>query len=111
MIVGFDLDGIIAKDNGGWTSDYYSTCIPDIDAVNLMKKLNSEGHKIIIYTSRLSNEVKAVTIDWLHKHGVPYDAIHFDKPLYDYMIDDRGITIDQLKKLVSTSITSQERLL
>ena len=39
MIVGFDLDGIIAKDNGGWTSDYYSNCMPDIDAVNLMKKL------------------------------------------------------------------------
>jgi len=41
MIVGMDLDGVIAKDNGGWTSDYYTTCKPNIDAINLMKKLMS----------------------------------------------------------------------
>jgi phosphoglycolate phosphatase-like HAD superfamily hydrolase len=104
MIVGFDLDGVIAKDNGGWTSDYYSSCKPNLDAVALMKKLNRQGHKIIIYTSRLSYEVKAVTVEWLHRYDVPYDAIHFDKPLYDYMIDDRGITVDQLKSIVSGGV-------
>ena len=99
MIVGFDLDGVIAKNNGGWTSDYYSTCKPNCDAVALMKKLSGQGHKIIIYTARLSNEVKSVTVEWLHRYGVPYDAIHFDKPLYDYMIDDRGVTIEQLERI------------
>ena len=111
MIIGFDLDGVIAKNNGGWTSDYYSSCKPNNDTVTLMKKLNRQGHKIIIYTSRLSNEIKKVTVEWLQQHDIPYDAIHFDKPLYDYMIDDRSITIDQLKNLVSGNITSQERLL
>jgi len=99
MIVGFDLDGVIAKGDGGWTDDYYSSCKPNNDTVALMKKLNRQGHKIIIYTSRLSHEVKSVTVDWLQRHNVPYDAIHFDKPLYDYMIDDRGITIEQLQRL------------
>jgi len=99
MIVGFDLDGVIAKDNGGWTSDYYSSCRPNNDAVTLMKKLNRQGHKIIIYTSRLSNEVKKITVEWLQRYDIPYDAIHFDKPLYDYMIDDRGITIEQLERI------------
>ena len=100
MIIGIDLDGVIAKDNGGWTSDYYSSCKPDTDVINLMKKLSNNGHKIIIYTSRLSNEVKKVTVEWLQKYDVPYDAIHFDKPLYDYMVDDRSITIDELKNMV-----------
>ena len=100
MIVGFDLDGVITKDNGGWTTDYYYSCKPNIDAVDLMKKLNSQGHKIIIYTSRLSNEVKKVTVEWLQKYDVPYDAIHFDKPLYDFMVDDKNVTIEQLRDLL-----------
>jgi len=102
MIIGIDLDGIITKDNdGGWTSDYYSSCEPNSKTIDLMKKLNRNGHKIIIYTSRLSNEVKAVTVEWLHRHDVPYDAIHFDKPLYDYMVDDRSITLENLGRMVS----------
>jgi len=101
MIIGIDIDGIITKDNdGGWTSDYYSSCEPNLKTIDLMKKLSRNGHKIIIYTSRLSNEVKKVTVEWLQKYDVPYDAIHFDKPLYDYMVDDRALTINQLKKLV-----------
>jgi phosphoglycolate phosphatase-like HAD superfamily hydrolase len=104
MIVGFDLDGVIAKDNGGWTSDYYSSCKPDDEIVCLMKVISKQGHKIIIYTARLSNEVKAVTVDWLNRYGVPYDAIHFDKPLYDFMLDDRGITVDQLKSIASQGV-------
>lgn len=100
MIVGFDMDGIITSDNGGWTADYYSTCKPNYEVISLMKKISDKGHKIIIYTSRLSNEVKTVTVEWLHRHDVPYDAIHFDKPLYDFMLDDKNVTADQLNSLI-----------
>ena len=100
MIVGFDMDGIITSDNGGWTADYYSTCKPNYEVISLMKKISDKGHKIIIYTSRLSNEVKTVTVEWLHRHNVPYDAIHFDKPLYDFMLDDKNVTADQLNSLI-----------
>ena len=98
MIVGIDLDGVISKNNGGWTADYYSTCKPNDDVISLMKKISENGHKIIIYTSRLSNEVKSVTVEWLQRYDVPYDAIHFDKPLYDFMVDDKGVTVEQLEK-------------
>ena len=101
MIVGFDLDGVITKENGGWTGDYYSTCKPNFETIDLMKKISKRGHKIIIYTSRLSNEVKAVTVDWLHRNNIPYDAIHFDKPLYDFMLDDKNISVDELKDLIN----------
>ena len=104
MIIGFDMDGIITKENGGWTQDYYSSCNPNFDTIKLMRKLSKKGYKIIIYTSRLSNEVKAVTIQWLNKYNVPFDAIHFDKPLYDYFIDDRSTTIDGLKGLLNEPI-------
>jgi hypothetical protein len=100
VIIGFDMDGIITSDNGGWTEDYYHSCKPNFDVISFMKKLSQSGHKIIIYTSRLSNRVKAVTVEWLNRYDVPYDAIHFDKPLYDFMIDDRNISVDDLKQLI-----------
>ena len=65
-----------------------------------MRKISESGHKIIIYTSRLSNEVKGVTVEWLNRYNVPYDAIHFDKPLYDFMLDDRSVSVDDLKGLI-----------
>lgn len=100
MIIGMDMDGVITKETGGWTLDYYSSCNPNYDTINLMKSLKKEGHKIIVYTSRLSNEVKVVTIQWLHKHNVPFDAIHFDKPLYDFFIDDRSISKEKLRQML-----------
>jgi len=98
MIIGFDMDGVITKENGGWTQDYYASCRPNLDTITLMRKLSRKGYKIIIYTSRLSNEVKVVTIQWLQKHGVPFDAIHFDKPLYDFFVDDRSISVERLER-------------
>lgn len=100
MIIGMDLDGVITKETVGWAPEYYSSCHPNYDTINVMKEFNKKGYKIIIYTSRLSNEVKAETIQWLNKYDVPYDAIHFDKPLYDFYIDDRGISIGKLKQLL-----------
>jgi len=63
-----------------------------------MKKLENDGNKIIIYTSRLEYEAKVETLRWLRKYDVPFDAIHFDKPLYDFMVDDKGLTVEQLEK-------------
>ena len=100
MIIGFDIDGVIAESNGGWTSDYYSSCKPNYEVISLMRKISESGHKIIIYTSRLSNEVKGVTVEWLNRYNVPYDAIHFDKPLYDFMLDDKSVNVDDLKGLI-----------
>ena len=51
MIIGFDMDGIITKENGGWTKDYYSSCHPNFDTIKLMRKLSKKGYKIIIYTT------------------------------------------------------------
>jgi len=100
MIIGIDIDGVITKDTGGWTRDFYSSCIPNYDTIDLMKKLKKNGYKIILYTSRMENQVKMETINWLNKFRVPFDAIHFDKPLYDYMVDDKNITIEQLKNIL-----------
>ena len=94
------MDGIITSDKEGWTEDYYKYCKPNFEVISLMRDISKKGHKIIIYTSRLSNEVKALTTYWLEKHNVPYDAIHFDKPLYDFMLDDKTTSLDELKKIV-----------
>ena len=99
MIIGFDLDGVIAKQTGGWTPQYYQTCTPDRQVVKLMRFLHNRGDKIIIYTARLENTAKVDTLRWLEKHEVVFDAIHFDKPLYDVMIDDKSLTIEQVQQL------------
>ena len=111
MIIGIDIDGVITKESGGWTPDYYSSCRPNYDTIKLMKALHEKGYKIVIYTSRLSNEVKVVTVEWLKKYDVPYDAIHFDKPLYDFMLDDKNVTTGELKKLLAKDFKSQKRLM
>jgi hypothetical protein len=30
------------------------------------------------------------TLDWLDRHGIPYDEIHFGKPWADIYIDDNA---------------------
>lgn len=99
MIIGIDLDGVIAEQSGGWTPEYYQKCTPDLNAIRIIKMLHERGDKIIIYTSRLATEAKVDTIKWLHRHQVVFDAIHFDKPLYDVMIDDKSISLEELQQL------------
>jgi uncharacterized HAD superfamily protein len=89
VIICTDLDATITKDDSGFTPQYWNHREPDKDYIEILRRARKEGHKIIIHTSRLSSEARIGTIEWLEKHKVPYDAIHFDKPFYDVLIDDK----------------------
>jgi hypothetical protein len=39
-------------------------------------------------------------VEWLHRYDIPYDAIHFDKPLYDVMVDDRSKSVEELEQMI-----------
>ena len=34
-----------------------------------------------------------IVLEWLNKHQIPYDEIHFGKPLADFYIDDKAIRL------------------
>jgi len=94
-----DLDGVIAdfKKEG----QTYADCEPIAGAVQKVKSLKSQGHRIILYTARhmktcqgnvglVVARVGGITIDWLQRHDVPYDEIFFGKPWADIYIDDNA---------------------
>ena len=60
-----DLDGVITKDTGGWTSDYYSSCSPNMDTISLMKKLNYKQWR---KREKMSNQNQN-NIDWITELG------------------------------------------
>ena len=95
-----DLDGVIAKIKKN--QETYSDVLPVAGAVEKIKKLKEAGHYIIIFTARhmktcngnvsmvIARQGK-ITLDWLAKHQVPYDEIHFGKPFADIYIDDNAL--------------------
>ena len=90
MIFCFDMDGTITE------LDCPSEIIdikPKMDVINRIKYLYENGNIIIIYTGRPESK-REVTAEWLHKYGVPWHEIHFDKPKAHIYIDDSTIDID-----------------
>jgi capsule biosynthesis phosphatase len=80
----------------------YSTVLPIIQNINLLKKLKNNGHEIIIYTARGMNkhnnnigkilkDSAQITIDTLSKFDIEYDELIFGKPNADIYIDDKSL--------------------
>lgn len=68
---------------------------PTEDCINCIKELYLK-YKIVIFSCRANNQICDESdihkmINYLHEHDVPFHAIQTDKPLYDYIIDDRSI--------------------
>lgn len=98
----FDLDGTLCyikkKD------EHYRDVHPIPGAVETLQKLKQEGHYIIIMTARnmatYNNNVgqiianqSPIVIEWLNKHNIPFDEIHFGKPLADFYVDDKAVRL------------------
>jgi len=60
-------------------NEFFDILIPTFkikgNAVNVINKLKSEGHCIIIITARRNNKA-GVTHEFLDKNGIPYDKIY-----------------------------------
>tara|TARA_B100001029_G_scaffold179889_1_gene192190 strand:+ start:12716 stop:13069 length:354 start_codon:yes stop_codon:yes gene_type:complete len=104
-----DLDGTICENKS--ESIDYRDVKPIKDAVKSIQKLKSEGHYIIIFTARnmatynnnigkvIANQSKIV-IDWLDEHNVPYDELHFGKPVADFYIDDKAYKFENWNQVI-----------
>lgn len=99
-----DLDGVIAKlKQPGQT---YADIDPVEGAVERLQQLKQAGHYLILLTARhmktcggnpglVTARVGKITLDWLDRHQVPYDEIHFSKPWADVYIDDNALRFER----------------
>jgi capsule biosynthesis phosphatase len=94
-----DLDGVIAQLKKG--DQTYENVEPVAGAVEKLRSLRAAGHYLIIFTARhmktcdgnpgkVLARLGKTTLDWLDRHGIPYDEIHFGKPWADIYIDDNA---------------------
>ena len=73
--------------------------------VENLKQYKEKGFYIILYTSRQMNTYSGnvgqivkntgkILFEWLEKHDIPYDEIHFGKPwcgVNGFYIDDKAV--------------------
>lgn len=92
-----DLDGTICELKK--TGQTYADVRVNPGASEKLKALKKAGHYIILHTARhmktcngdvelVKVKVGQITIDWLAKHKIPYDELHFGKPYAEAYIDD-----------------------
>ena len=97
LTIAIDVDGTVADckdiDFEKVKKDPYELmkAKPIKGALDAVKKLFAEGHKIVFHTSR-DDSSKGVTKQWLEKHGFPFHHIECDKFVAHVYIDDRAIS-------------------
>ena len=94
----FDIDNTICKTSGR----NYQKSLPIKKNINLINKLQKEGHYIKIFTSRYmgrtnSDSKKAKKIGYkktfkqLTKWGLIFDDLIMGKPRFDIYVDDKNL--------------------
>lgn len=103
QIVVIDVDGTLADRRGPGQSYADVSAVPDV--AQRVRSLKKQGYWIILYTSRnmrtydgnigrIMCHTAPVLSEWLHRHDIPYDELHFGKPWcgHDgFYVDDRAI--------------------
>ena len=123
MRICIDLDGVICELRKPGQS--YSELEPVPGAVEKLRSLRRAGHYLIISTARhmktCGGNVGQVlarqgqtTLDWLSRHAIEYDEIHFGKPHAHVYIDDNAFTFrswDEIADDGSSLPVNREELL
>jgi capsule biosynthesis phosphatase len=102
-VVVVDVDGTLAGRRGAGQS--YAEVPPVPRVVQRIRSLQKQGYWIILYTSRnmrthggnigrIMRHTAPVLVEWLARHEIPYDELHFGKPWCGndgFYVDDRAI--------------------
>ena len=102
-VVVIDVDGTLADRRGAGQS--YADVSAMTSVVQKVRSLKNQGYWIILYTSRnmrthdgnigkIMRHTAPVLVEWLARHEIPYDELHFGKPWcgHDgFYVDDRAI--------------------
>jgi hypothetical protein len=110
-IYAFDLDDTLCTRSAELEHlgpDKYKHCIPINDMIEKVNILYNEGNTIYIYTARgmgqfkgdlvkVYNELYVLTLESLKEWGVMHHGLIMGKLHYDYLIDDKAISINEFK--------------
>jgi len=102
-VVVIDVDGTLADRRRSGQS--YAEVNPVPSVVQKVRGLKQQGYWIILYTSRnmrtyegnigrIMCHTAPVLVEWLARHEIPYDELHFGKPWCGhggFYVDDRAI--------------------
>jgi len=102
-VVVIDVDGTLADRRVSGQSYSEVGALPNV--VQKVRSLKNQGYWIILYTSRnmrtyggnigqIMCHTAPVLVEWLARHEIPYDELHFGKPWcgHDgFYVDDRAI--------------------
>lgn len=102
-VVVIDVDGTLACSPG--THESYADVRPVPRVLQQICSLKKQGFWIILYTSRnmrtydgnigrIMRHTAPVLVEWLARHEIPYDELHFGKPWcghHGFYVDDRAI--------------------
>jgi capsule biosynthesis phosphatase len=123
MRICIDLDGVICRLRRPGES--YENLEPVDGALEKLRQLKAAGHYIIIATARHMKTCEgnigkvlarqgAVTLNWLAKHKIEYDEIHFGKPHAQIYIDDNAFRFTSWNEIAgdgrSLSMSAEEQL-
>lgn len=102
-VIVIDVDGTLTGGRAAGQSYAEVNALPSV--VQKIHSLKMQGYWIILYTSRnmrtydgnigrIMRHTAPVLMEWLARHEVPYDELHFGKPWcgHDgFYVDDRAI--------------------
>lgn len=114
MRICIDLDGVICRLRE--PGQEYADLEPVPGAVEKLRQLKAAGHDIIICTARHMKTCQgnvgmvvarqgAVTLDWLKRHNIEYDEIHFGKPHAQVYIDDNAVRFESWASIAGDGST------
>jgi len=96
-----DIDGTLTYETDRpWWPEKYVSATPKVNAIDMVRKLHSLGHIIILHTGRRKEDRK-VTEHWLAIFGVSYDKLIMGKPVGDYYLDNKNASFSELHKIIS----------
>lgn len=113
MRICIDLDGVICRLR--LPGQTYEELEPVPGAIERLRELKAAGHYLIICTARHMKTCDgnigrvvarqgAVTLNWLARHGIEYDEIHFGKPHAHVYIDDNALRFTNWNDIDGSSL-------
>jgi capsule biosynthesis phosphatase len=111
-----DLDGTITLS----AHDGYANAVPNLALIARLRDYQRAGFEIVISTSRnvrtyggnigkINVHTLPVILDWLARHGVPYDEIYVGKPwcgTHGFYIDDKAVRPSEFLRYSYDDITA-----
>jgi len=96
-----DIDGVLATLDA---NNNYKLSGPQQTNIQLINALYDRGHQIVLFTARgytTGIDWKAHTIEQLTNWRVKFHELHFGKPNADFYIDDKFLSLELLKSVMS----------